>query len=138
MPAQANRIFPCMYYHDAHAAIDWLAAAFGFEASMVVPGDDGTIVHAELTCGSGAVMIGSVKDNAFGMKTPRQLGGITHSIYIVVSDADAHYTRAKAHGAEIVMELKDTDYGSRDYSARDPEGYLWNFGTYLPEYAAGS
>ena len=138
MSTQPNRIFPCMFYRDAPAAIDWLVAAFGFEPSMVVPGDDGSIVHAELTSGSGGVMIGSVKDNPFGMKTPRELGGITHTIYVVVPDADTHYARAKAHGAEIVMEIKDTDYGSRDYSARDPEGYLWSFGTYLPEYAGGS
>lgn len=31
------------------------------------------------------------------------------------------------------MALTDTDYGSRDYSARDPEGSLWSFGTYRPE-----
>ena len=50
----------------------------------------------------------------------------------MVEDADAHHARAKAAGAEIVMELMDTDYGSRDYAARDPEGNVWNFGTYRP------
>jgi uncharacterized glyoxalase superfamily protein PhnB len=37
-----------------------------------------------------------------------------------------------AAGAEVVMPLTDQDYGSRDYTARDPEGNLWSFGTYLP------
>jgi uncharacterized glyoxalase superfamily protein PhnB len=46
---------------------------------------------------------------------------------------DAHYDRAKAAGAEIVVELRNTEYGSREYSARDPEGHVWHFGTYLPE-----
>lgn len=31
------------------------------------------------------------------------------------------------------MELTDQDYGSRDFIARDPEGFVWTFGTYRPE-----
>jgi uncharacterized glyoxalase superfamily protein PhnB len=51
---------------------------------------------------------------------------------IVVSDADEVYRRAKAAGAEIVIEIKDKDYGGRGFSCRDPEGHLWNIGTYDP------
>jgi len=56
-----------------------------------------------------------------------------HRIYVALHDVDSHYHRARAAGAEIVMEIQDTDYGSRDYSARDLEGNLWHFGTYWPE-----
>ncbi len=59
-------------------------------------------------------------------------GAGKQSIYIIVDDADAHHARAKAAGAEIVMEVADQDYGGRLYSCRDPEGHLWNFGTYDP------
>jgi uncharacterized glyoxalase superfamily protein PhnB len=55
------------------------------------------------------------------------------SVYVAVADTDALYERAKAAGAEIVRELHDTDYGSRDFAAKDPEGNLWSFGTYRPE-----
>ena len=58
--------------------------------------------------------------------------GSEHQLYVVVEDADAHHDRAKAAGAEIVMALRDTDYGSRDYAAKDPEGNTWYFGTYRP------
>jgi uncharacterized glyoxalase superfamily protein PhnB len=34
------------------------------------------------------------------------------------------------------MEIKDEDYGGRDYSCRDPEGHVWNFGSYDPWTAA--
>lgn len=37
-----------------------------------------------------------------------------------------------AAGAQIVRPLTDEAYGSREYSARDPEGNLWSFGTYRP------
>jgi len=42
-PQVGPNIFPCLRYHDAPAAIEWLVKAFGFEKQMVVPGPDGTI-----------------------------------------------------------------------------------------------
>jgi uncharacterized glyoxalase superfamily protein PhnB len=82
-------------------------------------------------------MLGSMKDDNFGMKSPRDLGGVNQGLYVRVADTDALYTRAKAAGAEIVRELADTDYGSRDFMCRDLEGHLWSFGTYLPEAPKG-
>ena len=125
-------IVPCLSYRDAPAAIAWLKEAFGFTENMIVPGPDGTIAHAQLAFASGLIMVGSQRDDELAMRIPCDLGGVTQSIYIVVEDADAHYDRAVEAGAEIVRELQDTPYGSRDYSARDPEGHLWNFGTYRP------
>ncbi len=128
-------VIPTLRYRDAAAAIDWLCEAFGFERHLVVPGEDGTIAHAQLTCGNGMVMVGSALDDDFGklQKTPADVGGVgTQSAYIIVPDADAHYDRAKAAGAAIVYDIRDEDYGGRGYSCRDPEGHLWNFGTYDP------
>lgn len=128
-------VIPCLRYRDAGAAIDWLCAVFGFERHMVVSHPDGSIAHAELSFGNGMVMLGSVKDSAFDgmMKQPDQTGGAeTQTPYLVVSDADAVYQRAKAAGAQIVLEIKDEDYGGRGFSCRDLEGRLWNFGTYDP------
>jgi uncharacterized glyoxalase superfamily protein PhnB len=130
-----STIIPAMRYHDAPAAIEWLCQAFGFEKMLVVPGDNDTIAHAQLTFGNGMIMLGSASDSEFGklVKPPRDLGGVgTQSAYIIVEDADAHCARAVAAGAEIVLEIKDEDYGGRGYSCRDPEGHLWNFGTYDP------
>ena len=132
MPETGPSIVPCLSYRDAPAAIVWLKEAFGFTEVMVVPGPDDTIAHAQLAFDGGMVMVGSIRDDELQMRTPCDLGGVTQSIYIVVEDADAHYARAVEAGAEIVRELEDTPYGSRDFSARDPEGHLWNFGTYRP------
>ena len=121
-------------YDDAPAALDWLQEAFGFERSSVHEGPDGTVAHAELTYGDGMIMLGNAGDNGLGMKTPRELGGVTQGVYVIVDEGiDRHYERARSAGAEIVRALHDTDYGSRDYMARDPEGNLWSFGTYRPE-----
>jgi uncharacterized glyoxalase superfamily protein PhnB len=118
--------YPAHRYRDAAAAIEWLEKAFGFERKEVHEGDDGTIVHAELTFGPGVVMLGSERDDRYG---PHVGHGWT---YVVVDDPDALFERASAMGAEVVQELIDTDYGSRDFSVRDPEGNIWSFGTYGP------
>jgi uncharacterized glyoxalase superfamily protein PhnB len=139
MPNSSVRTFaaiiPTLRYQDAAAEIAWLCEAFGFERHLVVPGEGGSIVHAQLTFANSMIMLGSVRDDGFGQlqKSPRQVGGVgTQSPYVIVPDADAHYARAVAKGAVIVMPLKDEDYGGRGYSCRDPEGHLWNFGTYDP------
>lgn len=130
-------VIPCLRYRDAPAAIDWLCQTFGFEKQLVVPNQDGTIAHAQLSFGNGMIMLGSVlkAETEFArlMKQPDEIAGAeTQSSYIVVLDADAMYARAKAAGAKIVIEIKDEDYGGRGFSCYDLEGHLWNFGTYDP------
>lgn len=129
-------VIPSMRYEDAPAAIEWLCGAFGFEKHLVVPGEKGEILHAQLTFGNGMIMLGSASsEGEFGkyVKPPRATGGIgTQSPYVIVADADEHYRRAVAAGARIVIDIRDEDYGGRGYSCLDPEGHVWNFGTYDP------
>jgi len=129
--AQPN-IFPALRYRDAAAAVEWLKRAFGFEEKAVHRDDSGAISHAELQLGSGMIMLGQYNEDGWmGGHRPDPLAS-TGSIYIVVPDPDTHHDRAKAAAAQIVRQLEDQPYGSREYSARDPEGNLWSFGTYDP------
>ena len=128
-------LIPCLRYRDAPKAIDWLCAAFGFERQMVVPGPEGVIHHAQLALGNSMLMLGSASnDNEYGrlMRQPDEAGGNTQSIYLVVKDADAVYAKVKAAGAQIVMEIRDEDYGGRGFGCKDLEGHLWNVGSYDP------
>jgi uncharacterized glyoxalase superfamily protein PhnB len=127
-------IIPALRYRDAGAAIEWLCRAFGFEKHLVVPGEKGGIAHAQLTFANGMIMLGSGQGGDFDRQivSPADAGGVTQSPYIVVAEVDAHYARAKAAGAEIVVDIADQDHGGRLYSCRDPEGHLWNFGSYDP------
>jgi uncharacterized glyoxalase superfamily protein PhnB len=122
--------YPIVSYEDASAAIEWLKEAFGAEELMVHKGDDGSVEHMELSF-EGAIVMGGTKGIG-ELASEVEIGGPT-SIYLVVSDPDAHHERAKTAGAEIVIPLRDEDYGSRGYSALDPEGNVWSFGTYRPE-----
>ncbi len=119
-------VFPTLTYDDADAALDFLKTAFGGEEHAVYRAEDGTIHHAEVRFGDGLVMFGSARNDVVAT---RGAGG---GIYVVVADTDAHCARARTAGAEIVRALNDTDYGSREYGARDPEGNMWHFGTYQP------
>jgi len=128
-------IIPALRYRGAAEAIDWLCSAFGFEPHLVVPGEDVSITHAQLTYRGAMIMLGSARDDAFDklQKPPAEVGGVvTQSPYVIVPDADAHYARARAAGARIVYEIRDEDHGGRGYSCLDLEGHLWNFGTYDP------
>lgn len=129
-------IFPALRYRDAPAAIDWLTRAFGCERLMVHPGPDGTIAHAELALGDGVIMLGSAKPDAFGGRSPREIGEVSQSLYVWVPDVDAHHARAAAAAAEVIRPPEDTPYGSREYSCRDLEGHVWSFGSYRPQRKA--
>ena len=122
-------VFPAIRYADAPKAIEWLSKTLGFEKHFVVPGEERDIAHAQLTIGNGMIMLGSKPSNP---DPTNPWDKANHGIYVHVEDIDAHYAQAKAAGGEIVHELKDTEYGSREYSVLDPEGNLWSFGTYQP------
>ena len=127
-------IIPFIRYEDPNRMIDWLGEAFGFDKHTAYE-DDGTIVHAEVVYGSGMFMVGPTREGDPEIaQTPNQLGGrATGGMYVIVDDPDAHCERARAAGAEITREPANMEYGSREYSARDPEGHTWSFGTYRPE-----
>ena len=130
-----STIMPTLRYHDARAAIDWLCNVLGFTRHVVYDGPDNTVGHAELTLNGGMIMLGSQKNDEYGrgFKSPGELGGAeTRSTYVVVTDADEVYTRAQAAGAPVVRPLQNTDYGSREFTIKDPEGHSWSVGTYDP------
>lgn len=134
IPEGAPNLFPFLTYRDANAALRFLSEAFGFEERVVYRAPDGSVAHAELRLGPGIIMIGSVKkEHVLGLKSTLDLGGVSQGVYVYVRDVEAHHARAKAAGATIIRPLQDTDYGSREYVAKDTEGNLWSFGTYWPD-----
>ncbi|MFE0351507.1 VOC family protein [Streptomyces griseoluteus] len=123
-------VYPTLLYADARAAIAQLTRALGFTELAVYESEDGTVLHAELTQGNGAVMLGS--KGRGGVLAEAMGGGGPAGVYVVVDDVDAHHRRAVEHGVEILAPPTDQDYGARDYLARDAEGNVWSFGTYAP------
>ena len=119
-------IHPVARYADARAAISFLERAFGFTPRVVYDGPDGSVAHAELAFGAGTIGLSSAGPvNPANVWTTAREG-----VYVALQEVDAHHHRARGAGASIEQPLKDTDYGSREYTARDLDGRLWSFGTY--------
>lgn len=113
-------MYPAVLYDDAKAAIRTLTQGFAFTEEAIHEDEDGSVVHAELSCGNGRVMLGSKgRDGVFARA---MAGAGPAGVYVVVDEVDEHCARARAFGVEILMEPTDQDHGSRDYMARDAEG----------------
>ena len=132
MPTQT--FHPVLRYRDARAAMAFLEQAFGFECKAAHPNGGGELQHVEMTFGGGAIMFGTASDDGDYARIAQPPG--SGSVYVVVEDPDALHDRVVRAGGDVVMPLTDQDYGSRDFAVRDPEGNLWNFGTYDPWAAA--
>jgi uncharacterized glyoxalase superfamily protein PhnB len=130
----SQSIYPALRYRDAQDATRFLVDAFGFERVNVYE-DGGVIQHAELRLGESLIMFGQARESQAGEYSEIAPPPGQTALYAVVADPDAHHDRAKAAGAEIVRPLRDQDYGSREYTARDVDGNIWTFGTYDPAAA---
>jgi uncharacterized glyoxalase superfamily protein PhnB len=115
---------PYFGYRDAAAALEFLERAFGFKKVTDWRGDDGTVMHGEMKHGEAVLMLGT-GDHP-------EAGEAGHGVYVVVDDVDAHFSRARESGAEVVYPPEETEWGTRRYRCRDPEGYEWSFGSYVP------
>src|SRR5579871_3009494 len=127
----APQVWPALRARDARALIKFLVDAFGFEETVVYA--DGDVVHhAQLSWPpGGGIMLGSARPDDETDQWPVRPGSF--GCYCVTDDPDGVHDRAVKVGAEITMDLHETDYGSRDFAARDPEGNRWSFGTYCGE-----
>jgi uncharacterized glyoxalase superfamily protein PhnB len=135
MSGPLSPVIPFLRYRDAAAAVPWLQNAFGFEPVVVESDDDGNVVHASLRFGTGAIILGPADEGLLNMRSPRDLPATSQGIYVHLEsdgDVDKRFEQAREAGAEVVIELMDMPYGSREFTVRDLEGHVWSFGTYLP------
>lgn len=123
----ASTVIPVLIYPDVREAVTWLGAAFGFAERVRI----GENHRAQLQFGEGAVIVAEAR----GDRRPPRPGEVTHSVTVRVEDAQAHCERAREHGARILMEPTDFEYGERQYSAEDPAGHRWTFSETLADVA---
>ena len=120
-------VIPVLIYPDVREAVDWLGTAFGFVERVRI----GENHRSQLRFGEGAVIVGDVRHD----RRPPRPGEVTHSVMVRVDDAGAHCEHARAHGARIIMEPTDVEYGERQYTAEDPAGHHWTFSETLDDDA---
>jgi uncharacterized glyoxalase superfamily protein PhnB len=134
--AKGASIIPSVRYRDAQAAITWLERVLGLHRQAVYEGADGRVEHAQMTYGGGMLMLGSTGgDSTYAQHSvqPDEIGDReTAGLCLIVEDCEAVYEKAKAEGAEIVVELHAPEYGGKAFNCKDPEGHVWWVGSYDP------
>ena len=123
----SSTVIPVLIYPDVREAVDWLTTAFGFVERVKI----GENHRSQLRFGEGAVIVGDVRHD----RRPPRPGEVSHSVMVRVDDANAHCEHARMHGARILMEPTDFEYGERQYTAEDPAGHQWTFSETLADVA---
>jgi uncharacterized glyoxalase superfamily protein PhnB len=132
--APPGPIVPTLIYEDVGKAIEWLCHAFGFtERLRTAPEPDGSIHHAQLAVGEGAIIL---TNNRVGQSLPLPVAigvrpsrdpELSHALYVRVEDVDKHCERAKQFGARILNPPANHAFGEKQYTAEDPYGHRWTF-----------
>jgi len=105
-----------------------LTDVFGF-VPTVVYGEGDRVDHAELEWPlGGGIMLGSAPEPDEGRTWVLEPG--TFGAYVVTDDPDGLFKKCQEAGVTVIREVSDTDYGSREFAVKDPEGNYWSFGTY--------
>lgn len=131
-----KHLIPTLRYKDALRMIEWLCTTWNFEKRVVIEGENNMIAHAQLLLGDFMIMIASIQNpgeysNLIAEPTTIE-GRCTQAPYLVVDDPDWYYTQAQHNGAKILIEIKEEEYGGKDFTCADPEGHIWNFGSFDP------
>jgi len=121
-------VIPVLVYPDVRAAVTWLSSAFGFVERVRI-GDDH---RSQMEIGpGGAVIVADVR----GEQQPPTTGQVTHVIKVRVHDVDAAFERARSHGARVIEEPTDFEYGERECTLEDLAGHRWQLTQTLRDVA---
>jgi PhnB protein len=135
IPSDYPRVIPYLCIDGAAKAIDFYRDVFGAVERMRMPGDSpDTIGHAELTIGSGMIMLADEFAD-MGFRSPKAIGGSPVTVHVYVEDVDAVFARALAGGATATRELENQFYGDRSGQFEDPFGHRWNVASHVEDVA---
>jgi uncharacterized glyoxalase superfamily protein PhnB len=135
-------VYPHIRYELPAEAIAWLSRTFGFRERVRMARPDGSFITSKVeTPGGGLVMVAGnspdftewVRQRVPDLREPpeKPWPNLSHSTTVTVTDVNAHYQRAKAAGATILMPPTDHPWGLRSYAAIDLEGHQWEFSQIL-------
>jgi uncharacterized glyoxalase superfamily protein PhnB len=116
----AATVIPVLVYPDVRAAVAWLSGAFGFIERVRIGEDH----RSQMQVGAdGAVIVADVSDQ----RQPPPAGAMTHLMKVRVTDVDSQLERARRHGARVLQEPTEYEYGERECTVEDLAGHRWQF-----------
>lgn len=134
-PKNTHWVNPYLTVKDVSKAVEFYQKAFGFQKIMIINGENGEPVHAEVQHKDCLIMLGTHPDQTTGTKSPNDLGGTSVRLYVYTEDVDALIERAQKAGAKIIEKPADQYWGDRTGSVRDPEGHVWWIATHVKDVA---
>lgn len=124
-------VVPILVYDDVGKAIDWLCATLRFRERLRAVGPGGSVVHAQLEFGEGAVMLG--REGA--EFRPPHPGEVNQYVVVHVENVDEHFEHSRQAGARILKTPADMPFGERQYTVEDPGGHRWTFSQSIADVA---
>jgi len=117
IPGQYTQLMPYLILKNTNGFRKFMAETFDCTEQLIVPADDGSVMHGELRVGDAVIMFAEA-----GGPFPLMNAGM----FIYVDNADTTYKKALAAGAVTVkgQEPSDKDYG-RACGVTDPFGNTW-------------
>lgn len=112
-----ERVHPQLVVPDILAAVDFYTTKLGFTPGFTW-GEP--VSFAGVNLGEAQIFLSP------GTSEPRGA-----ALNFVVSNADTLYEYQRANGVEVVEPIADREYGLRDYTVRDLNGYWLAFGHYI-------
>ena len=108
-------VMPYLIVKNAQKFIDFAEMVFGAELKYKELRDGHTIKHAEIKIDDSVIMCADSIDEY--LPEPG-------SLFVYVDDADETFQKALDHGATIIMDLSNKDYG-RTGGIKDSVGNTW-------------
>lgn len=131
-PPGMNVLSPHLVIDGASDAIDFYKSAFGAEEVARLPAPDGRLMHGLIrVCGASVMLVD--ENPAWGMLSPKSLGGTPVTLHLYVPDVDAFVARAVEAGATVAMPVGDQFWGDRYGVIKDPYGHSWSVATPVRE-----
>lgn len=125
-------VIPYLVIRGAVDAIDFYKKVFGAEEVLRLAAPDGSIGHAELRIGGGAIMLADEVPD-MEIKAPPTIGGSATGLMMYVVDADAVFQAAIDAGATVFKPICDQFYGERTGTFDDPFGHRWTISSRIED-----
>jgi PhnB protein len=117
---------------NAVEALEFYKQAFGATERGRMDAPGGKIGHAELEIGDSVFMLSDPFPQS-SVKSPKEAGTTTASMFMYSEDVDAAIQRAVEAGATVEQEPTDMFWGDRFGSVADPFGHRWAIATHIED-----
>lgn len=120
------KLEPLIYVSDLEQSIKFYVEALGFKVGKLYPSEKEPTYAPILIDGYKLMLVLARTDNT--KFRPKGLGGSGLQLFIQVDNVDEVYRKIKQK-AVIVDDIKSRSWGDREFTIKDPDGYLISFYT---------